>query len=261
MSSSEYEQEHNQQELQSISGKPRNVEISALRTIEAYKEAYREKGIVPTSKDDFPRSDVGYRQVQRLLKFDSIVKKDKGIKKVIRSMVIQPVTVEGKTKLALYYSGGYIGKNAWDDEIYCSFNEGYYYKPKLTSQVVNTGKTKEDFDENGERRRIWKPVGYTYEHYIFLSEQPKERRKFLEELIKESPGTEIANCIFSFRQSNYDNNHTSQHDNVSWNNFCDLNIDQLSELQGKRYYKEGSNLKDKDGYVVSYRDGKIQAIV
>ena len=70
-------------ELGSIYGKPKNIEIPALRTIEAYKEAYRQKGMVPTGKDDFPRSDVGYRQVQRLLKFDSIVKKDKGIKKVI----------------------------------------------------------------------------------------------------------------------------------------------------------------------------------
>ena len=259
MSGSEFEQEHNEQELQSIAGKPKNVEISALRTIEAYKESYRQKGMVPSSKDDYPRSDVGYRQVQRLLKFDSIVKKEKGIKKVIRSMVVQPVTVEGKTKLALYYTGEYIGKNAWDNEIYCSFNQGYYFKPKLQFVVVDTANP---FDpQTGEKRGTYKPAGYSYEHYIFVPEEPKARRKFLEELIKESPGTEIANCIFSFRQPNYDNNHTSQHDNVSWNNFCDLSVEQLSELQSKRYYKEGPNLKDKDGYVVSYRDGKIQAIV
>ena len=204
---------------------------------------------------------MGYRQVQRLLKFDSIVKKEKGIKKVIKSMVIQPVTVEGgKTKLALYYSGDYIGYDAWDSEIYCSFNEGYYFKPRLTSILVNTGLTRKDFDENGERRRTWKAAGHTYEHDIFVPEEPKARRKFLEKLIEESPGTYTTNCIFSFRQPNYDNNHSGKHNNASWNNFCDLTVQQLGELQDKAYYKDASNLKDKDGITVNYRDGRMQAI-
>ena len=115
-------------------------------------------------------------------------------------------------------------------------------------------------NDTGERRGTWRPVGYTYEHYIFVPEEPKKRREILEKLIKESPGTNIVNCIFSFRQPNYDNNHASSHDNISWNNFCDLTLDQLSELQSKRYYKDGNSIKDKDGIQVNYRDGKIQAI-
>lgn len=151
-------------------------------------------------------------------------------------MVLQPVTVDGnKTKLALYYSAQYVGYDAWDSEINCSFNEGWYFKPKMTFTVVNTGKTKEDFDENGDRRRIWKAAYTTYEYYIFISEEPEKSRKFLGKLIKNSPGTNIANCIFSFRQPNYDNNHSSKHDNVSFNIFCDLSIQQLSELQGKYF--------------------------
>jgi hypothetical protein len=56
--------EHNKLKLASITGKPNHVEIAALKTIEAYKEAYRDKGVVPTSKNDFARGEVGYRQVQ-----------------------------------------------------------------------------------------------------------------------------------------------------------------------------------------------------
>ncbi len=50
------EKEYNDAEIASITGKPKNVEIAGLKTIEAYKKAYAEKGIVPTGKNDYPRS-------------------------------------------------------------------------------------------------------------------------------------------------------------------------------------------------------------
>ena len=59
MSTSEFEHEYNKRELQGISGKPRNIEIAALKTIEAYNKAYTEKGITPTGKDDYPRCKLG----------------------------------------------------------------------------------------------------------------------------------------------------------------------------------------------------------
>lgn len=45
-------------------------------------------------------------------------------------MVVQPDTIEGKTKYALYYHGRYVGFDAWDSEIGCPFAEGFHYKPK-----------------------------------------------------------------------------------------------------------------------------------
>ena len=79
-----------------------------------------------------------------------------------------------------------------------------------------------------------------YEHYIFLPEEPKARTKFLQDLIKNTPGTSTQNCIYSFRQSNYQNSHTGKQDNISWNNLCNLSFEQLASLQNKGYYKEGS---------------------
>jgi hypothetical protein len=69
-------------------------------------------------------------------------------------MVTQPVTArENKKeviKYALYYSGEYIGYDAYDNEVYCSFNEGWYFKPRLKFVVYDTGRP---FDpKTGERR-------------------------------------------------------------------------------------------------------------
>jgi hypothetical protein len=89
-----------------------------------------------------------------LLQFDRIVKPEKGLKKVIRPMVTQPVTaIENNkevTKYALYYSGEYVGYDAYDNEIYCSFNEGWYFKPKLEFLVYDIGRP---FDPKTSERR------------------------------------------------------------------------------------------------------------
>ena len=235
---SEFEREYNSRELTGISGKPQNIEIAALKTLEAYKKEYAIHGVVPTGKDDYPRSDVGYRQVQKLLEFDRIVRPEKGIKLKIHTMTVQPITLEnGETKHAIYYSGQYEGYDAWDNEIHCSVNTGYFYSPKMRGEVVNTGITIHDFDEAGERRRIWKAVGHKFEHYLFLEQNPKQRKIQLEKLFKDA-GSNPQHCVFNFRQSNPDNNHASKHGPISWTQFCDLTFQQMAELQDKRYYSD-----------------------
>jgi hypothetical protein len=171
MSSSEVEVEG--LELASITGTPKNkiVEIYALKTIQAYKDAYREKGVVPTSLEDFPSSEVGYQMARWLLEFDRLLVPET-IKKVIRSMVIQPISKDGKRKYALYYTGSYVGENAMGLEFDRSAIWGWYYKPKLQPFFSNTGLTKYDFNEDGTRRATWKAVGQTIEHDIFVPEDP-----------------------------------------------------------------------------------------
>lgn len=254
---STFEKQYQKKELSTISGKPNNIQIDAIKTKKAYDKAYAEKGIVPTSKTDYPRSGQGYRAIQRLLQFDHIVQPKKGIKKIVNTMVVQPVTVDKQKKYALYMHGRYEGVDAWDSPIGCGFSEGFHYSPKLQFVVTDIAKP---FDEKtGERRGEYRPVGYSIIHDIFIPENPKERRKFLENMIKEK-NLIIDNCVFSYRQANPDNHHASNHGQISFNNLCDLTFDQLAELQEKTYYKDGSNLYDKDGYTVKYNDGKIQAI-
>jgi hypothetical protein len=248
---------HLKRELQTIHGKPQNIEISALKTIKAYDDAYAEKKMQAISKRDYPRSVQGYRACQRLLQFDAIVKPD-SIRTVVNSMIFQPVTINNEKKYALYYTGQYYGLDAWESEIGITFNEGYYFKPKLVFKVFDVGNPYDS--KTGEKRGNWVAEGYSVIHDILVPENPKERRKFIEKLIKDR-GLDVTNCVFSYRLASPNNDHGGVHGQISYNNLCDLTVTQLEELQTKTYYKDSSgNLMDKDGYRIRMNNGKIEAI-
>jgi hypothetical protein len=143
-------------------------------------------------------------------------------------------------------------------ELHASFREGSFKKPKLSFVAFNTGKTSEDYNEQGERRGDWKIVGSITEHYIFLPEERKARRKFLENIIAKSPGTQpmflTSAGTLSYRDPTPDNSHTGTHGgSFSWDQFCDLTTEQLAQLQHKRYYKDDRGaLLDKDNIRVEY---------
>jgi hypothetical protein len=219
------EEIQNKRELNSLTGKPQHIQIDALKTKQAYDDAYKAKGIVATSKRDYPRSGQGYRQIQRLLQFDHLINISKGkIRTVVNTMTVQPVTVEGKKKYALYYQGQYIALDSWGSEISHTFTTGYHYAPELQFGVTDVANP---FDpKTGERKGSWKAVGFTYEHDIFIPEEPKERRKFLQNLTKDM---DVSNCVFSYRQASPTNNHQSNHGQISFNNLCDLTFEQEQE--------------------------------
>jgi len=100
----------------------------------AFREEYRKKGLQIESKD-YPQDD--FVLISKLKEFDRLVDPTQGIRKVISSMVRQPVTVfnkQGKPEVkdALYYSGYYYGVDKNGNEIGAEFyNEGVYKRPKL----------------------------------------------------------------------------------------------------------------------------------
>ena len=120
----------------------------------------------------------------------------------------------------------------------------------------------------GEKWGNYVTSGYTYEHYIFLSADKKERRKQLEDIVQKATGTytgNLENGHLHFRNPTPDNNHSGTHGgSFKWNQFCDLSIDELNEAQNKNYYREASTgiLKDRDGQRVEYNRGigKLEAI-
>jgi hypothetical protein len=245
-----FEIRQNKKELTSLHSKPNNIEIDAIKTIEAYDKAFAEKGVSATSKRDYPRKDNAYRTVQRLLQYDSIVQKDKGIKKKIDSMVVQPVTIDGIKKYALYYNGVYMGFDAWDNEIHCVFASGYHWCPRM--QFTSSDSAHHFDPATGERRGSYKAVGKIIVHDIFIPEAPKERKKWLDNFIKEKD-LDITNTRFYYRQANPDNHHGTTHSGISYDNLCNLTFDQLNDLSTKTYYRDDSGrLKDKDGIIVSY---------
>jgi acetyltransferase-like isoleucine patch superfamily enzyme len=254
-----YESKSLKKELTSIHRKPNNIEIDAVKTIEEYDKAYSEKKVQATSKNDYPRTgNVGYRGVQRLLQYDSIVQPDKGIKKKIDSFVVQPINQDGKKKFCVYYNGVYVGYDAWDNEIYCSFSSGYHFKPKL--QFVARDSAHPFDSASGERVGSYKAVGNIIVHDIYVSEEPRQRKKDIDKLIKDK-NLDITNTTFSYRRPNQENNHSSVHSQISYENLVSLTFDQLNDLSTKTYYKDSSGtLKDKDGYVMKWSHDKLEAI-
>lgn len=87
---SEMEKREEEIKLKQIAGTPQHIEINE-RTLIAYREEFAKKGLVIEQHKDYPRED--YYLIRKQKKFDSIVDPSKGIRKVIISMVRQPVTI------------------------------------------------------------------------------------------------------------------------------------------------------------------------
>jgi hypothetical protein len=176
-------------------------------------------------------------------------------------MVRQPVTIFDKTgkavvKDALYYRGSYRGTDKFGTDIGAPFAEGYYKVPRLVFSFVDPA---HPFDSaTGEKRGSYQPSGYRFERHIFLSEDKKERRKQLEDIVQKATGTHTGNLEqghLHFRNPAPDNNHSGTHGgSFTWDIFCDLSLEELGELQNKRYYTEKSTgaIKDATGQRVAY---------
>jgi hypothetical protein len=254
----EQEKEEEQLKLVQVTGKPRHIEVNE-RSLEETRKAFREKGLEITKHTEYPRED--YYLIRKQKKFDSIVDPSKGIRKIIESMVRQPVTIFDKTgkavvKDALYYRGYWRGLDKFGTDIGAPFIEGTYKIPRLVFSFVDPA---HPFDSaTGEKRGRYTTSGYTFEHTIFLSEDKKERRKQLEDIVSKCTGTHTGNLErghLSYRNPSPDNSHSGTHGGMfTWDIFCDLSIEELGELQNKRYYTEKSTgqVKDSTGARVAY---------
>lgn len=266
----ELEKLEERQKLAEVEGTAKHIQINE-RTLQAYREEFGKKGLVIEQHKDYPMHETGYKMVKRLKKFDSIVDPST-IKKIIGSMVRQPITTFDKTgkavvKDALYYEGQYRGYDKRGIEIGASFSEGYFKKPRLVFTFTDSANPYDP--KSGAKRGQYATSGFTFEHYMFLLEDKKERRKQLEDIIQKATGTYKGNLErgghLSFRQASLDNNHSGSHGgSLTWNQFCDLSLKEGLELQDKAYYKQESTgiLLDKDGRRVNYNQstGKIEAI-
>jgi hypothetical protein len=189
----ELERQYNELQLRKISGKPQHIEINE-RTLEAFREEYRKKGLVPEGEKDYPQED--FHLVAKQKQFDALVDPSQGIRKIIGSTVRQPVTIFDKNgrpqvKDALYFNGYYYGIDKRGVDLGAPFHEGSYKKPKLAFTYVDPSNP---FDsKTGERRGQYKVAGFSYQYYIFLSSDRKERRKQLEDIIQKATGTYTAN--------------------------------------------------------------------
>jgi hypothetical protein len=255
----EYEKEQNELALKQIAGKPQHIEINE-RTLEAYRAEYTKKGCVITKEEEYDQES--FHLVKKLKAFDSLVDPTQGIRKVITSMVRQPVTVfnkQGKPEVkdALYYYGNYYGVDKKGNDLGAEFQEGYFKKPKLVFSSIDPANP---FDsKTGERRGEYKQSGSSYEYYIFLPDKQADIVKFLNDIIQNAPGTFIGNLgtggHLSYRNPAPDNGRSGGHGgSFTWQIFTELSLEELGELQNKNYYTEKSTgqIKDRTGQRVAY---------
>jgi hypothetical protein len=253
----ELEKEQNEFMLNRIEGKTNNIEVNE-RTLESFRQEFAKKGLV-VEHEDYPMDD--FVQISKLKEFDRLVDPSQGIRKVISAMTRQPVTIfnkQGKPEVkdALYYYGYYYGQDKKGNDLGAEFNEGWFKKPRL---VFTSTDPANPFDpKTGERRGEYKVSGFSYEHYIFLPEAAKERRAFLEDIVKNATGTYTGNLNtgghLCYRNPSPDNGRSGTHGDVKWDQFCDLSLEELGDLQNKNYYTEKSTgaIKDRTGQRVAY---------
>jgi hypothetical protein len=255
---SEMEKKERKIQLKQIEGTAKHIEIND-KTLVAYREEFRKKGLEITKEEDYPKED--FHMVAKQRKFDTFVDPSQGIRKVIESMVRMPITIfdkNGKPQVrdALYYNGYWYGTSKRGEDLGAPFHFGSYKKPKLGfvyRDAVNPYDPK-----TGERRGQYKPIASTYEYYIFLSEDKKERRKQLEDIIQKAIGTHKGNLEgghLHYRNPSANNDrHQGYHGgSFTWDLFCDLSIEQLAELQQKRYYTDDAGIiRDATGQRVAY---------
>lgn len=236
----------------------------SFKTIEAFKSEYKNKGLEPDPETDFPKDK--RKILERLTRFSAHVDPSKPITKKIISMVRQPVHVldNGKrvTKDSLIFNARLEGFNWADVPLAIEYNGGYYFKPNLVFSVKDN---KRPFDpETGKKIGSYVNHGPIWEHTIFLSEDKKERAKFLNELLEQYPDTFAEELNLQYRQPNSQNNHNSQRGgSFTWEQFCNLSLKQLGDIQSKGYYTDDKNtLRDKNGVMFEYNrsTGKVSAI-
>lgn len=255
-----WQRKESEKKLQGIKGKLKNVKSeSAERTIQEYNKGFKEKGLNAEVKEDYPRD--AFAGMEDLKRFDYRVDPST-IKKTISNITIEPVTVKEKGKLitrhALTVHGKYRGYNHAGVPLLCGLTDGYFYQPNIIYTAKNpnrpydpvTGKTDGDWKVQKKPEKV-----YT----IYAPEDPKERTKLLEKIISETdtlPGELRGHLMY--RQS--DGRHGG---NLSFEQFCNLTFEQMSQLQKDGYYLDSKQtLRNSEGQMVEYnRSNKlVQAI-
>lgn len=133
--------------------------------------------------------------------------------------------------------------------------------PNLVFSVTSN---KRPFDpETGQKIGSYVNHGSKWNHTIFLSENQKERVKQLNDLVEQWHDTFVEELNLQYRQLNSENTHDSQRGgSFTWDQFCDLSLQQLGESQGKGYYKDDKNTTRQKWVMVEYNrsTGKVSAI-
>jgi hypothetical protein len=249
-----------EKELKHLQGKLNNIKgYSDERTIQEYNKSFRENGLQPEGRDDYPYDQ--YLGFKSLREFDAKIDPDT-LKKEISNMIIQPVTIKDKgklvTKYALTVNGRYRGFSKAGVSIQRGWSDGWFYRP-IIRFMVNSN---EPFDvQTGQRIGEYRPAGKPEKIFTqYVPEDIKQRRALFEKILEDSDTLpEELNGKLMYRQGEGGQRGGA----FTFDQFSDLEIDQLRQIQKNAYYTDTKGtLRNSEGAMVEYNRNtkKIEAI-
>jgi hypothetical protein len=223
------------------------------KTIQAWKKAATEAGLVLEFPMDFPKQPAG--QLQRLRRLDGIAKGE--VKKVITAMFRQKVHSKDKdgapiTKEYLTYNGQFETQDYRGVPYSMSWEEGKYFKPNVifNSNVKYSPDTGQPL---GNEKTL---AGQTPIYDIELPKEMTAIKKFIDSII-DSTGTHKENIKFYYKELNVQNISGNRDGTLSYDDFVNSSMDQLRQMSGRGGGSKTSGYwRDKEGKMHD-RDGNL----
>lgn len=227
------------------------LETLAGKTIQSYKDQAAKAGLVLRAPVDTESGDFPQRIYDSLRHFRRNIAITKDHKKIITTMSRQLVTVKDEKgrstkKEYLTYQGYYRGTTFKGEEYDANFEIGKYYRPK----IVHNGNIRYD-SKTGE------PIGdekiLSGQDTIFELEVPKTkeaRRKLFESILADNYPE---NVLYYVRHLDQNNREQSRDQSFSFEEFCNLSIEELVDTSQKGSGSKSSPYYvDKDG-ILKYK--------
>lgn len=132
-------------------------------------------------------------------------------------------------------------------EIQRGFSEGWFLQPNIQHIISNPSAPYDP--QKGKPIGDWEVRSPDKVHTLFVPEDIKERRAFLLKILEDSDTLpEELNGKLMYKQSD-----RSRGGGFRFDQFCDLTLKQLSEVQKNAYYIDTrGNLRTKEGAIAEY---------
>jgi hypothetical protein len=224
------------------------TETSAAKTIQAYKDAAAQIGLVLKPGDgldsgDFPRH--AYTSLRYIRRVNAIGKEHR---KIIRNMSRALVTVrddKGKftKKEVLWYSGDFRAANHRGLEYGASFEIGKYSRPKIVpnGNLIYNPKTGEPLGNE----KILSGQETVYE--IDVPKTKEARKKLLDNIISDNDNHQDS-ILYYYRQLDQNNYEQYRDSSFTYSDFVNCSIEELRDMSHRGAGSKASPYyKDKEG--------------
>jgi hypothetical protein len=230
----------------------------AFKTIEVWKEAATEAGLVLEFPYDFPNDPAG--QLERLRTIDNIAVTKKGpIEKVVTSMFRQMVHSRDKdgkptSTECIYYSGEIYVTDYRGLKHSCEWKDGIFQRPGV---VPNSSLryNPETGAPVGQEKVL---SGQKNNFFIELPKEKAARKKFIDNIIS-STNSIKENIAYYYQELGQHNFAVKSEGTFSYEDFVNCSIEELQQLSARGGGSKSSGYyRDRDGVLRDRDDNKLE---